>query len=307
MVSVAVVLSSFNGEKFISAQIDSILKQEGVDVTLLIRDDGSTDRTVEIVEKFVANYKNIKLIKGNNIGFAASFLQGIKELTSTYDFYAFSDQDDIWMKDKLLIAINGLNGIDSNSKCLLYASGLHVVDENLNFLYEHTFKGIKISMGSALSRQRLAGCTMVFNYKLYELISKIDVSCIKKCKLSHDGLVYFSCLMCGGQVKFEPYGRIMYRRHDGTVTENGKGLIKKIQTIFRIFGKDKAIRREQLQMLVSICDTQISEESRKLANLILEYPQSFRKKMRLIWGHDINCGIAIVDLVNKIAILFGSY
>lgn len=97
--SVQVVMSTYNGEKYLKEQIDSILSQEGVDVRLYIRDDGSSDRTTDILASY-QEHKNVKIEKGNNLGFAKSFLTALDECDEA-DYYAFSDQDDVWEKDKL--------------------------------------------------------------------------------------------------------------------------------------------------------------------------------------------------------------
>lgn len=94
--SVQVVMSTYNGEKYLKEQIDSILSQEGVDVRLYIRDDGSSDRTTDILASY-QEHKNVKIEKGNNLGFAKSFLTALDECDEA-DYYAFSDQDDVWEK-----------------------------------------------------------------------------------------------------------------------------------------------------------------------------------------------------------------
>lgn len=88
--SVQVVMSTYNGEKYLKEQIDSILSQEGVDVRLYIRDDGSSDRTTDILASY-QEHKNVKIEKGNNLGFAKSFLTALDECDEA-DYYAFSDQ-----------------------------------------------------------------------------------------------------------------------------------------------------------------------------------------------------------------------
>lgn len=134
--SVQVVMSTYNGEKYLKEQIDSILSQEGVDVRLYIRDDGSSDRTTDILASY-QEHKNVKIEKGNNLGFAKSFLTALDECDEA-DYYAFSDQDDVWEKDKLSTAIEILEE-ESQSTPLLYCSALQRVDENLNPLHVQSY------------------------------------------------------------------------------------------------------------------------------------------------------------------------
>lgn len=169
--SVQVVMSTYNGEKYLKEQIDSILSQEGVDVRLYIRDDGSSDRTTDILASY-QEHKNVKIEKGNNLGFAKSFLTALDECDEA-DYYAFSDQDDVWEKDKLSTAIEILEE-ESQSTPLLYCSALQRVDENLNPLHVQSYHGLRINLPSMLTRGRLAGCTFVFNNTLRNLVKNAD-------------------------------------------------------------------------------------------------------------------------------------
>ena len=100
---IAVLMSTYNGEEFLRDQIESILNQEKVNVTLYVRDDGSSDRTVEILSSYEEQGK-LKLICGKNCGVGNSFMHLLYTSDQDFDFYAFSDQDDIWLPDKLYSA-----------------------------------------------------------------------------------------------------------------------------------------------------------------------------------------------------------
>lgn len=90
---VIVLMSTYNGERHLVEQIESILNQEGVDVRLMIRDDGSNDKTVEIARKYTDD-----VVVGDNIGFRYSFLELIKNAPEA-EYYALADQDDIWLPE----------------------------------------------------------------------------------------------------------------------------------------------------------------------------------------------------------------
>lgn len=203
--SVQVVMSTYNGEKYLKEQIDSILSQEGVDVRLYIRDDGSSDRTTDILASY-QEHKNVKIEKGNNLGFAKSFLTALDECDEA-DYYAFSDQDDVWEKDKLSTAIEILEE-ESQSTPLLYCSALQRVDENLNPLHVQSYHGLRINLPSMLTRGRLAGCTFVFNNTLRNLVknsSQIEMHA------SHDSWVLLACLALHvGEMSFLTKNHIFY-------------------------------------------------------------------------------------------------
>ena len=110
MYRVAVLMSTYNGERYLKEQIDSILDQEGVDTALYIRDDESADQTVQIIEEYRKKYPGkIHLLKGRNKGPGRSFMELVYKVPDDYDYYAYSDQDDIWLTDKLEEGIRFLN------------------------------------------------------------------------------------------------------------------------------------------------------------------------------------------------------
>ena len=120
---VQVLLSAYNGEKYIQEQIDSILNQSNVEVSLLIRNDGSTDDTRKILDS--QSTQNIKCINDKNIGLVRSFVELINQADEA-EYYAFSDQDDVWDNDKLCSAISMLE--DYKNMPAVYSSNARLVD-----------------------------------------------------------------------------------------------------------------------------------------------------------------------------------
>ena len=107
MNKICVLMSTYNGDKYIIEQIESILNQKKVNVELLIRDDGSTDKTLEILEEYSKKYKNLKYYSGQNLKTARSFMDLLFR-AGEYEYYSFSDQDDVWDLDKLTVGISYL-------------------------------------------------------------------------------------------------------------------------------------------------------------------------------------------------------
>lgn len=305
MKKVLVIMSTYNGEKYLQEQVDSILNQKDVDVTLLIRDDGSSDRTPEILKEYKTKEKNVHCIFGENLGFRRSFYDTLLGSEDIYDYYAFSDQDDVWNQDKLLNAVDAIEKQDN--KIALYTTGLHVVDENLNFMYDNTFKKLRISYGSALSRQRLAGCTMVFTRELAEYCRRFSITEEMGNTISHDAAVYYICLLVGGKVIFNPKSDINFRRHQSTVTEHGKGLGKRVGSVLNIFGKNSHRRFLQNKYLYEVFEKDICSDVRPLAEKILRYKDSFGKTLNFAFDKRKRCGLFSVDFVDFFAILTRKY
>lgn len=162
MIKVCVLMSTYNGEKFLVEQIESILKQKDVKVDLVVRDDGSTDKTLEILNEY-KKQKRLTILENNcNIGPACSFMELLYN-SGDYDYYAFSDQDDIWLEDKLIKAISRLD--EYYLTPALYCSNQWIYAEGKvrHLRYKND---INHGLIEAICGNKFSGCTMVFNGKL---------------------------------------------------------------------------------------------------------------------------------------------
>lgn len=163
--SVLVMMATYNGEKYVTEQIDSILAQEGVNVTLLISDDGSSDGTPSICKRYAEIMPSIHFaVNEKNKGLARNFMDMLygADVTS-FDFFAFSDQDDYWMPNKLGKAIEAISSAGEGPR--LYYSDVCNVDEHLNGGSREygAFAPYANSLGLLLTVNWASGCTMVFN------------------------------------------------------------------------------------------------------------------------------------------------
>ncbi|HFL3236591.1 TPA: glycosyltransferase, partial [Clostridioides difficile] len=112
---VCVMLSTYNGEKYIDEQIESLLAQSQVDLHIHIRDDGSYDGTVQKVREYAKSYPDqIHVTEGENVGVIGSFFELMLQTSTVYDFYAFCDQDDVWKPYKLSRAVGRLQSRPSD-------------------------------------------------------------------------------------------------------------------------------------------------------------------------------------------------
>lgn len=209
MKKVLVLLSTYNGEKYVEAQIKSVLEQKNIRVALLIRDDGSTDNSANIINAIKDD--RIALIKDNNIGAANSFFRLIELAPLDYDFYAFCDQDDFWESDKLYSAVEKLERLDEN-KPALYYSGQKLADKELNVISYHNLD-TKRSREACFIFNQMAGCTAVFNPALLAQLKRVNVSRF----LGHDSWSFKVCAALGGEIVIESHGHILYRQHENNV------------------------------------------------------------------------------------------
>lgn len=295
MKTVQVLMSSYNGEKYIREQIDSILAQQGVNVKLLVRDDGSSDSTCDILKEY-EDKKLLDVIYGENVGAFKSFLALI-DMCEQADYYAYSDQDDVWLSDKL---ITGVTQIENNDKDmpLLYCSALQRVNEKLEYQDIQSFMGLKTNIYSALVRERLAGCTFVFNNRLWELLngsSKLSIN------YSHDSWTVLMCYACGGKVIFDSVPHILFRRYGTNVSVDGGGLKKRIMHELRYLDKCKNQRFEVVKVLKEFKKEEITEED--IINQIVHYKDSIRNTLKFAFNKKMDCGIKASNWINKYVIL----
>lgn len=159
---VQILISTYNGEKYLREQLNSFLNQTLFErVSVLIRDDGSTDSTVQILCEYQKKY-GFKVILGENVGITESMWILLRHSDPAYDYFAFSDQDDVWLPRKLEISCSLLDNQDQLLP-LLFASGSRIVDKSLNYLGS----SIKIKRGvsyyNAMVQNVAPGHTQVFN------------------------------------------------------------------------------------------------------------------------------------------------
>ena len=293
MKKVQVLLSSYNGEKYIKQQIDSILAQKGVNVNLLVRDDGSKDNTNNILEKYG---DRIKVIYGENLGYTKSFLTLIDECGEA-DYYALSDQDDVWLEDKLISGVERLEKEEGN-KPLLYCSALQRVNEDLEPGEIQNFPGLKTNIYSALVRERLAGCTFVFNNVLRDLLtgsSKLNL------EYSHDSWTLLMCYACGGEVIYDDMPHILFRRYGTNTSVDGGGLKKRIHHEFRYL---KSCRNQRINTVRALMDFKGDEVTEtEILYKILRYKDSWRNTLSLALDKRLDCGITMANLINRYVVL----
>lgn len=215
---VCILLSTYNGEKYILDQLNSIKDQKSCSVHIVVRDDGSTDDTAKIVESFSPE---LELYLGKNIGYKRSFMHLLLNAPEGYDYYAFSDQDDVWLTNKLSAAIEQLNLIPGPSA---YCSRPIYVDENINEIQGMYSNLDEIPCGVikpewAISTGLIAlGCTFVWNKEMQKIIKSINREDLP---FAHDNFLSVLCPLVGTLYK-DKKGYILYRQHVGNASGNKK-------------------------------------------------------------------------------------
>lgn len=168
-----ILLSTYNGEEFLAEQIESIQKQTYTDWNLLIRDDGSKDETHDIIQNFVEKDSRIRWInpeQSENLGVIKSFHTLLKYEVA--DFYCFSDQDDVWLPEKLALQVEEAQKYPQDKPLLVYTD-LKVVDQDLNVLHESMIRTqsdhANTEFIQELTENTVTGGVSLINHALAEL------------------------------------------------------------------------------------------------------------------------------------------
>ena len=299
MEKVQVLLSAYNGEKYIKKQIESILNQKEVEVSLLIRDDGSSDKTIEIIGKLADENSNITFYKGENLGPARSFMDLLNK-SNEVSYYAFADQDDLWEPKKLISAINKLK---EENKPELYMSALEIVDEELNSIEIKQVDG-NFTFEGAMIKNFATGCTLVLNKKLRDIIKSYNPTYL----IMHDSWITRVCYAIGGNVIIDEDYYIKYRQHTGNVLGYKDEGLQKLKRQFKIAFKNNVSMRVNIaKELKQGYNEMLTEEAKEVIENLINYRQSKEAKKWLLKNKNFRTTNSVINIKMKLAIMLNKF
>lgn len=291
-------MSTYNGESYLREQIESILNQKHNDICLLIRDDGSADGTVSIIKEYADNYRNISYYVGENLGAKRSFLDLMKHADMRADYYALSDQDDVWLPNKIVRAIKLLKSKKKNIP-LLYASKTILVDE---FLTKIPLKirryAVKPSLGNALVENICTGCTEVFNNQLLQLVNRG----VPEHEVMHDWWLYLIA-SAYGEVIYDDHSEILYRQHGNNSVGARSNWLSEIQVRFKNFSKSNGAIRKQAMNFRRIFGNDYPDS--QLTDWVADYKKNYKYRLKLIFSSRVHRQGKIDDLIFRFLFLLG--
>ncbi len=234
---IQVLLSTHDGEAWLSPLLASLEAQDVADLHLLVRDDGSSDGTVKLLRELGSQQERVRVVAGRRVGFVRSFLDLLRMSSPDAAYLAFCDQDDVWLPSKLSRAVELLEPCDPRVPAL-YASRLQLVDETLRPRGESPLPLRGLSFPNALVECPLQGCTMVINQAARRLIAGTSPQHV----FSHDWWLYL-VVSAFGRVVFDERSSILYRRHAGNVFSTPAGVLGSWRLKIRRFWESGALRR----------------------------------------------------------------
>jgi glycosyltransferase involved in cell wall biosynthesis len=229
---VVVLMGTLNGEAYLEQQLDSLEQQEFLNWRLIVSDDGSTDKTLMILRDRQKKWglSKLEIRTGLAKGFATNFLSLAVDATIKGDYFAFCDQDDYWLPEKISRAIRILSEHAKGVGPKLYCGRAQYVDKTLKSLATSPLFVHPPSFRNALIQSIAGGNTMVFDTnckKLIEMTGLLDI-------VSHDWWLYQLVTGASGHVIYDPIPTILYRQHGNNVVGENRSLRGKFKRLSRL-------------------------------------------------------------------------
>lgn len=298
---VCVLMTTYNPKEYVIEQVESILRQENVDTSIIIRDDASNEKA--ILNK-LKDYKDTTVLEGEkNIGVRDNILELLSYVQlncADYDYYAYSDQDDVWYSDKLYTAIISLRKMNNDIPNLYY-SNLLVVDENLKPSHELQKRGVvKNSIGQSLSQIFLFACTAVFNKKMIDVILSTWPG-----NMGFDYLLYYIGIL-KGEVYYDDIPHIYYRQHGDNVSGVKYKGWKYFWSKRNIIRTDERFFKNVANYLLRNMSQGLDEKDLNLIKKVADY-DGIVSRIRILLDHEIKAGYYPKNFYNAIRIIVNRY
>ena len=296
---VNVLLSTYNGEKYLALQLKSLLEQTYQNMTIYVRDDGSEDNTRAILEHYrqkesETSTSRIVLVgdeKNPNIGYMESFWTLLRE-SEPADYYAFCDQDDVWLEHKVEAAVRKLA---QETGPALYCSNKILVDRSLTPMKKQSRRRLKPGFGNAAVECICTGCTAVMNRELADILT----ARLPEYAILHDWWTYLAASYTG-TVIFDPHPYILYRQHESNVVGAKGGFWGQVQSKAAYLKKSRGKLKRQLSEFARLY--QGNSQKDRLVQQILA-AEKFPGRLQILWNRSMYRQSALDEVIMRILFL----
>lgn len=303
---IAILLGTYNGQDYLAEQLESFESQMHANWVVWASDDGSTDNTYSILEHYKKKWPQNRLTiqPGPGRGFVANFLSLTCNKNITADFYAYSDQDDIWDSDKLSRAVRWLETIPSDVPAL-YCARTRLVDADNKTIGLSPLFAKPPSFANALIQSIAGGNTMVFNNAARQLL------CLAGEKLpvvTHDWWAYIVVTGCGGKVFYDADPTLGYRQHASNLVGSNSSWVARWKRIYLLFqGRLREWNEGNISALLLLQEKLTPENSEKLHEFVKAremslIPRLIHLKRSGVYRQSIfdNLGLTVAAILGKI-------
>ncbi len=271
------------------------------DIKVLIRDDGSTDGTLDILREYSEKY-GFEIIEGENLGLNLSMYELMRHRDRTCAYYSFSDQDDVWLPEKLKRAVDALSKFEDDTPAL-YSACSHITDDKLEIKGHTLIPKRKLSFYNAMIQNICPGHSEVCNNAFMNILSE---------KYSPDMMVidYWAYLLasCIGEVVFDKKPTTLYRQHGKNAIGCEHSLIKTLKIrCSRVRSKVSVLNATQLKALCEVSSDIMPEEYKKEANDFFKSQRSFFTRFAYLFRSKVYRQTRAETLIFRLMYLFGRY
>lgn len=302
MKSIIVFLSTYNGEKYVKEQVESIFNQQNIKVYCIIRDDGSTDRTKEILYELKKKYIDIEILEGENIGWKRSFYELVFNKRKA-DYYAFADQDDVWLPNKLDRGVKKISNREKKEKKpVLYYSDSYLVNEKLKIIGKSLNFNPPKSKETSLFFSFGQGCTMIFNNEAKDLFTKKYYSN----EIAHDWWLSILCTYFG-EIIHDNFCSMYYRQHLNNVCGGiGKSKFSLLKEKIKKIYKNEKLYEDCIyyHLLLDGYEEYLLLKDKEILKSLLNYKKSFLDKIKVLMNKNIKRHSIYGTILLKIMFLF---
>jgi len=278
---VAILLCTFNGEQFLAEQLDSLEAQTHQNWILVVSDDGSKDSTLNILHEYQTKWSQGKMFirSGPQKGFCQNFLSLACDPDIQASYFAFCDQDDVWLPEKLTVALQTISIKQSSCTPFLYCGRTQYVTEQLLACGISPLFASPPGFRNALVQNIAGGNTMLFNLAAKLLIEKAGLQNVP----SHDWWVYQLISGADGVVFYDPTPYLLYRQHDKALIGGHHSWATKLEQVMSlVYGRFQNWNAQNIAALRQVNDLLSigNQEILKIFEILRK--ASFRDRFRLM-------------------------
>ncbi|WP_395598294.1 glycosyltransferase family 2 protein [Pseudomonas sp. A1437] len=303
---VAILICTYNGAKFLREQLDSLITQSHKNWAIYASDDGSSDETLHILNDYQIKLgkDRLSIFQGPQEGFAKNFLSLVRNPSISADYFAFSDQDDIWFEKKLERSIFKLASLPIHTPSL-YCSRTLLVNSKKEVIGRSPLFKSPTSFQNALVQSIAGANTMLINNAARNLIIQLAVNTQV---VAHDWLAYLIVSGCGGKVIYDPLPSLNYRQHESNLIGANTDLKNQILRIRKMLsGRFGDWNATNLTALNSIKEKLTKENQKRLECFEQARKSNLISRLRLMKRSGIyrqtkrgNISLLLAIILNKI-------
>ena len=315
MGTITVLLSTYNGERCLPDLLDSLLAQTRLPDRVLVRDDGSTDGTLEVLASYQIRFPGLTFYSGPNLGARESFFEILMRSADpkepVTDTYALCDQDDRWLPERLARSVAAIENLITESgadeaipilacgRPRLVGPDFEPIEETRRFILPNP------AFGNALVENICIGCTATFNRALLE---QIAVAGVPETAVMHDWWLYLFAAGCG-KVIYDPDPTVLYRQHGGnaigmsaTTTGHQLGRARRY-----LAARGRSLLAAQTASFLRCFGDRLSGEDRLLAERFAYNQHTFKDRFTLARTRTLRRQRPGDDLLFRLMLLLGHY